>query len=74
MARALDNQKRRDINNKEEYRYRKFKMIKNSYFLSGILTGLVGTGDEIYQHFIPGRFFTLYDVFLNLLGGTDPQN
>lgn len=44
-------------------------IFKNSYFLSGGLTGIVGTGDEIYQHFLPNRFFAWYDIFLNLLGG-----
>ncbi len=44
-------------------------IIKNSYFLSGLITGIIGTGDEIYQHFLPSRFFTWYDVFLNISGG-----
>ena len=30
---------------------------------------MIGMGDEIYQHFLPGRFFTWYDVFLNFVGG-----
>lgn len=42
---------------------------KNLYFLSGIITGLIGTVDEIYQYFLPNRHFTLYDIFLNILGG-----
>ena len=36
--------------------------IKNSYFLSGLITSVVGTEDEVYQHFIPRRFFTWYDI------------
>jgi len=43
--------------------------IKNSYFLSGLITGIIGTGDEVYQHFLPNRFFTWYDILLNILGG-----
>lgn len=42
---------------------------KNYYFLSGALTGIIGTGDEIYQHFLPSRFFNWYDILLNILGG-----
>lgn len=44
-------------------------LAKNSYFLSGLLTGIIGTGDEIYQHFLSNRTFTWYDIFLNVLGG-----
>jgi hypothetical protein len=42
---------------------------KNSYFFSGLSTGIIGIGDEIYQHFLPNRFFTWYDILLNILGG-----
>jgi VanZ family protein len=42
---------------------------RNSYVKSGVLTGVIGMGDEIYQHFLPGRFFTWYDVGLNFVGG-----
>ncbi len=41
---------------------------KNSYFLSGLSTGIIGIADEIYQHFLPNRFFTWYDILLNILG------
>ena len=41
----------------------------NSYIKSGLFTGMIGIGDEIYQHFLPGRFFTWYDVVLNFVGG-----
>jgi len=34
-----------------------------------MVTGLIGTADEIYQYFLPNRYFTLYDIFLNILGG-----
>ncbi len=44
-------------------------IIKNSYFLGGLTTGIIGTGDEIYQYFLPNRVFSLYDIFLNILGG-----
>lgn len=47
----------------------KHAIIKNSYFMSASITGIVGTVDEIYQHFLPKRFFTVYDIFLNVLGG-----
>ena len=44
-------------------------IIINPYFMSGTITGIIGTIDEIYQHFLPNRFFTWYDIFLNILGG-----
>lgn len=47
----------------------KYGIIQNSYLLSGIVTSIIGAGDEVYQHFIPGRFFTWYDIFLNAVGG-----
>ena len=43
--------------------------IQNPYFLSAIITSIIGTADEIYQHFLPNRYFTVYDIFLNMLGG-----
>jgi len=45
------------------------EIIKNPYVLSACITGLIGTVDEIYQHFLPTRYFTVYDIFLNILGG-----
>ena len=42
---------------------------RNSYVKSGLFTGMIGIGDEIYQHFLPGRVFTWYDVILNFVGG-----
>jgi len=47
----------------------KSRIIKNPYFLSALLTGIIGTVDEIYQHFLPHRFFTWYDILLNIGGG-----
>ena len=44
-------------------------IVKNSYFLGGLSTGLIGIGDEIYQYFLPNRYFNVYDIFLNILGG-----
>ncbi|MGB2763267.1 MAG: VanZ family protein [Candidatus Aminicenantaceae bacterium] len=44
-------------------------IIINPYFMSGTLTGTIGTVDEIYQHFLPNRHFTWYDILLNILGG-----
>ena len=44
-------------------------IFKNPYLLSSLITGMVGTGDEVYQHFLPGRFYDWHDVFLNILGG-----
>ena len=45
------------------------KFFKNPYFHSEFITGIIGTGDEVYQHFLPNRFFTWYDILLNILGG-----
>jgi len=47
----------------------KFALRGNPYLLSAIMTGAVGGGDEIYQHFLPRRYCTIYDIFLNILGG-----
>ena len=44
-------------------------IIKNPYILSGTIAGIIGIVDEIYQHFLPNRYFTLYDILLNILGG-----
>jgi carbon starvation protein CstA len=43
--------------------------LKNPFFLSIVIVSLIGITDEIYQYFLPGRFFTIYDIFLNSLGG-----
>lgn len=47
----------------------KYGIIKNSYIFCALITGLIGAADEVYQHFLPNRFFTWYDIFLNTLGG-----
>jgi hypothetical protein len=44
-------------------------LIKNSYFLTGLISGVIGAGDEMYQYFLPDRFFNWYDILLNILGG-----
>ena len=68
IIRAMDKEKVRSKNAEKEENA-KSAIIKNSYFLSAMATGIIGTGDEIYQYLIPNRFFTLYDIFLNILGG-----
>ena len=68
IIRALDKEKVRSKSAEKEENV-KSAIIKNSYFLSAMATGIIGTGDEIYQYFLPNRFFTLYDIFLNILGG-----
>ncbi len=44
-------------------------LINNPYFLSGLITSIIGTADEVYQHFLPSRYFNWYDIALNILGG-----
>ena len=68
IAWALD-KKKAEIARSGKQKAKKYAKIKNPYFLSALATGIVGTGDEIYQHFLPNRFFTVYDIFLNILGG-----
>ena len=65
---AMD-KKKMGISDSIEGKTKKSIVIKNPYFLSAFATGIVGTGDEIYQHFLPNRYFTVYDIFLNILGG-----
>jgi hypothetical protein len=47
----------------------RLKFFRNYYFQSGILTGIIGSADEIYQLYLPNRAYTWYDIFLNILGG-----
>ncbi len=68
IARALDKEKVKSTDAKKEKNPR-FTINKNLYFQSAMITGIIGTGDEIYQYFLPNRFFTWYDIFLNALGG-----
>jgi len=65
---ALDKKKPKSTRAEKE-KNTKSATIKNSYFLSGAGTGVIGIADEIYQYFLPNRFFTLYDILLNILGG-----
>jgi hypothetical protein len=65
---ALDKKKAGNTSSEKE-KIKKSPVIKNPYLLSAFATGIVGTGDEIYQHFLPNRFFTVYDIFLNIFGG-----
>ncbi|HUV59725.1 MAG TPA: VanZ family protein [Desulfatiglandales bacterium] len=39
------------------------------YFGSGAVTGALGAVDEIYQGLLPLRYFTWYDILLNVIGG-----
>ena len=39
------------------------------YFQSALITGVLGSIDELYQGVLPMRVFTWYDIFLNMLGG-----
>tara|TARA_B100000427_G_scaffold228717_1_gene192085 strand:- start:113 stop:508 length:396 start_codon:yes stop_codon:yes gene_type:complete len=38
-----------------------------SYFLLIIFYSVF---DEIHQHFVPGRFFEIIDIFINIIGAT----
>lgn len=66
LVRAYNNGK---ITNQVKGKWGSLIGVKNYYFFSIMITSAVGTGDEIYQHFLPNRYFTWYDIFLNLLGG-----
>jgi len=65
---TLDKKKLKRIDTKKEKNIR-LTISKNPYFLSAIITGIIGAVDEIYQYFLPSRYFTWYDIFLNILGG-----
>jgi len=54
------------IDEKESVR---LKIFRNYYFQSGVITGIVGSADEIYQLLLPNRYYTSYDILLNILGG-----
>jgi len=68
VVRALDKQKLKSTDARKEKNIR-LAINKNLYFQSAMITGIIGTVDEIYQYFLPNRYFTLYDIFLNILGG-----
>jgi len=61
--------KKVENNRTQDKKNQKLKIIKSSYLLSACITGIMGTIDEIYQHFLPTRHFTWYDILLNILGG-----
>jgi len=65
---ALDKEKYKSYCAGEEKKI-KSAIIKKSYLPSIVATSIIGTGDEVYQHFLPNRYFTVYDLFLNILGG-----
>jgi len=68
IVKPLEKEKSKSTSTEKEKNL-KFPIIKNPYFLSAVVTSIIGTGDEIYQYFLPNRYFTLYDIFLNVLGG-----
>jgi len=45
------------------------KISNRVYFRSGAVTGALGAVDEIYQGLLPLRYFTWYDILLNVIGG-----
>ncbi len=65
---TLNKKKLKSTDAKKEKNVR-LTISKNPYFLSAIITGVIGTTDEIYQYFLPNRHFTWYDILLNILGG-----
>lgn len=64
---TLDKEKLKSTDKKKEKNIR-LPISKNPYFLSAVITGVIGTTDEIYQYFLPNRYFTWYDILLNILG------
>lgn len=42
--------------------------IARTFLLSGLFVSLFALADEIYQHFIPGRFTDAYDFASDLIG------
>ena len=45
------------------------KISNRVYFRSGAVTGAIGAIDELYQGVLPLRYFTWYDILLNVIGG-----
>ena len=37
-------------------------------FVAGLLSTLYGVGDEIHQHFVPGRFYSYGDMIADAIG------
>lgn len=46
-----------------------FKTSNRVYFRSAAITGALGAIDELYQGVLPLRYFTWYDILLNVIGG-----
>ncbi len=68
LVQALKSRKR-FLQDESEETEKNTSFLKNPYVLSIMIVSLVGIADETYQYFLPGRFFTIYDIFLNALGG-----
>jgi len=45
------------------------KISNRVYFRSAAITGAFGAIDELYQGVLPLRYFTWYDILLNVIGG-----
>ena len=45
------------------------KISNRVYFRSAAITGALGVIDELYQGVLPLRYFTWYDILLNVIGG-----
>lgn len=68
IIKAIDKGKGKNLRKKQGKNIQQ-TIIKNSYFISGLIAGIVGTGDEVFQYFLPNRFFDWHDILLNILGG-----
>ncbi len=58
---------------RQSWVWNRFKVLSKPsnrvYFRSAVITGGLGTIDELYQGVLPLRYFTWYDILLNGLGG-----
>ena len=58
---------------RESWVWNRFKILhkisNRVYFRSAAITGALGTIDELYQGVLPLRYFTWYDILLNVIGG-----
>ena len=58
---------------RESWAWNRFKALpkisNRVYFRSGAVTGAIGAIDELYQGVLPSRYFTWYDILLNVIGG-----
>ncbi|MBU2589738.1 MAG: VanZ family protein [Nanoarchaeota archaeon] len=50
------------------FRLLNFYKVSKAYLYAIILTVLYGITDEIHQLFVPGRFFSVYDIMANSIG------